>query len=198
LVGNHDVPIIEGHRACRAHKNPPTPRNYCSGYSSSTAKKVNKVLDWSDWQRFELFKLVNGRLLSHAGFLGDFWVFDETAEQNLAALYKESRYAIETIASGDSRFWRCGIIRGGAAYYGGPIWLDWDHEFMDELPFPQVCGHTGPRDGSPVRQKGTSYCIDGGQSTYALIQPDGSIQFKSIVQTSTKTWAEQPVEVQQL
>ena len=197
LLGNHTLAYMEAFYKASRHQTPQL-RNICSGYSNSAAKKIAKVFMWADWRRFELFKLVNGRLLSHAGFLGDFWDRNESVEDNLHALYRESQEALENVAFKGSRFFRCGLYRGGNAFHGGPCWLDFDAEFVDELPLPQVVGHTNRKE-DPVRQRGTSYCIDGGQSTYALIQPDGSIEFKSIVQTPiSKTWVEEPVTITQL
>lgn len=194
LIGNHDLPIMQGYRACRAHKTP-HPSLVCSGYSSSTSKNAHKVLGWADWRRFELFKLVNGRLLSHAGFLGDFWVTGDTVENNLDALYRESQYALESIELGASRFWRCGDYRkdpdrkGPLIIFGGPVWCD-IREFRDELPLSQIFGHS--QKPNTIRQLGCSYCIDGGQSCYLLIEPDGSMKWGSAVKTPiSDLWAGQ-------
>lgn len=194
LLGNHDLPVFEGWRDCANHRTPRV-RNICSGYSSSSSKKVNHILSWADWRRFELFKLVNGRLISHAGFLGDYWVPEDSVAGNLAALYRESQDALEQVAFKGSRFWRVGSCRGGVSEWGGPVWNDFLAEFIDELPVPQLVGHTHSHDkDKPVRQRGTSFCIDGGQRTYALIAPDGALTFKALVQTAVSgTWVEEPV-----
>jgi hypothetical protein len=35
-----------------------------------------------------------------------------------------------------------GRVRGGTGEVGGPLWLDWDAEFEDNLEVPQIAGHT--------------------------------------------------------
>jgi len=46
-------------------------------------------------------------------------------------------------------------------------------DFCSSVPMPQVVGHTASPSG--VRQKGKSYCIDGAQTCYALVEKDGAI-----------------------
>ncbi len=55
-----------------------------------------------------------------------------------------------------------GQARGGDAPVGGITWQDWNLEFKDELPFPQIVGHTQSPEGA--RQKGRSWCLDGGKT----------------------------------
>ena len=90
----------------------------------------------------------------------------------------------------------CGPVRMGNEPVGGLTWLDFNHEFEDTLPVKQICGHTG---GKTVRRKGRSYCIDGHQSSYALIARDGTATFKSLVKTAVSgTWVEEAVIVEDL
>jgi hypothetical protein len=49
------------------------------------------------------------------------------------------------------------------------LWLDWDTEFVDDLPLPQVVGHTR---GAHARNKDRSWCIDCAQTSVALLDPD--------------------------
>ena len=53
---------------------------------------------------------------------------------------------------------------------GGPIWLDFDHEFEDALEVPQIVGHTRCARRTP---KGRSYCIDFAQAAYAVVEAGG-------------------------
>lgn len=50
---------------------------------------------------------------------------------------------------------------------GGPLWLDWESEFVDELPYRQIVSHSA--DSEP-RQKGHSWCIDCGQQAYWILE----------------------------
>ena len=58
-------------------------------------------------------------------------------------------------------------MRGGEQPCGGITWQDWNDEFRDDLPCPQLVGHTSSSDGA--RQQGRSWCIDGGQTCYACL-----------------------------
>jgi len=60
-----------------------------------------------------------------------------------------------------------GKARGGTQPVGGPLWLDWDEEFTDALPLPQLVGHTV---GKAPRQKGRSWCVDCRQTVYVVLQ----------------------------
>jgi hypothetical protein len=61
-----------------------------------------------------------------------------------------------------------GAVRGGERYdVGGVTWLDWDQEFMDDLPFGQIVGHSWCVS---QRQAGRSHCIDYGQCAYAVLR----------------------------
>lgn len=70
-----------------------------------------------------------------------------------------------------------GKIRGGDATIGGPLWQDWDAEFTDNLPFPQLVGHTA---GSAARRKGKSWCLDAEQGACALMHNDGRLEIIEI------------------
>ena len=56
---------------------------------------------------------------------------------------------------------------------GGPLWLDWDSEFVDDLPLPQVVGHTRGRE---ARRKDRSWCIDATQTCAGLIDPNAGLR----------------------
>jgi hypothetical protein len=68
--------------------------------------------------------------------------------------------------------------RGGIlAPIGGPLWLDWESEFVDDLPYPQIVGHSR---SSEVRRKDRSWCIDAAQSRAALLHPDFGLRILKI------------------
>lgn len=174
-LGNHDLPYAESwaynHRYTHKHYlvNP------CSGFSRSKAMEVNKALTWEDWQRGHLFYVVNGWLVSHAGVHPALWMPFQTVQVNLRRLWDLAAQA--TLHMGTSQLLACGTARGGGASVGGLTWLDWNLEFVDELPLPQLVGHT---HGKLPRMIGRSCCIDGDQTTYAIISRDGAIQIKSL------------------
>ena len=79
-----------------------------------------------------------------------------------------------------SHLFGCGEARGGQLKAGGPCWLDFLEEFTDNEEIgPQLIGHT--QNHNTIRFKGKSFCIDGGQTTYALLDSSGKIEFKSTI-----------------
>lgn len=193
LAGNHDLSYMEAFYHVAKHYTPTSLRHFCPGYTNSKAKIIQGVLtEWSDWRRIELFKVVNGWLLSHAGFRGSYWNDKLDVTTNFQTLYQESQEALELLPFKASRFQVIGMARGGTGYYGGPTWLDWNHEFEDDFKFRQIVGHT-PEDNT-IRKIDRSFCIDGSQSTYVLIQPDGFLEFRSIARIKNDDadlWLEQ-------
>ena len=57
------------------------------------------------------------------------------------------------------------------------LWCDWNEEFVDDLPFPQIVGHTA--DAKP-RRKGRSWCLDCGQTHYGVLEADGTLVVKRV------------------
>lgn len=181
LVGNHDLAYIEAHKYSVKFHKPYFLRNDCPGYTNSKSKTVAKYLGERGWKGVEVFKVVNGWLVSHAGFLPYFWRPELSEQENLAILYYESEKALREINFIESRLWEIGYSRGGKSDFPGPVWADWECDFVDELPIRQLVGHSSHED--LIRKIGRSYCIDGTQSTYAIIQPDGSINFGAIARS---------------
>jgi hypothetical protein len=69
------------------------------------------------------------------------------------------------------------------------IWQDFDTEFIDGVPLPQIMGHSS---GGAFRNVGNNYVIDCQQSGYILIDKNGVIEFKSIKRDEiTEKWVEQ-------
>jgi len=160
--------------------------NGCSGFTNSKAVEVSKEMSWEAWQKVRIFYLVNGWLVSHAGFHPSFWRPVISVEENLRYLWDECLEATSRFCL--HQMFVIGAARGGFSEVGGPLWLDWNREFVDGLDFPQLVGHT---TGSKVRRIGRSYCIDCNQSAYAMIGRDGSITFKTLRQYGGKVCGEE-------
>ena len=179
-IGNHDAAYMESYKYNAVYTNPRHLFTACSGYTKNKSKDINGELTLDHWKEFQLFCVCNGFLISHAGFAESFWQKEFTTETNLNRLYKESNDALYDVLVKPncySKFFAAGLSRGGKETVGGPTWLDWNYDFVDCLPLPQIVGHTS----SPKRigKIGRSYCIDGMQSTYCILHKDGNIEFKS-------------------
>lgn len=117
---------------------------------------------------------LHGFLLSHAGVARLLWPWSASPDpvRQTEAFLTQSTHAWEAWLSDNtfSPLFEAGPGRGGnRAPVGGPLWLDWDSEFVDDLPLPQVVGHTR---GASARRKDRSWCLDCAQNTAALLDPD--------------------------
>jgi len=174
LLGNHDVQYLEARASCLARRTPRYLRYQCgAAFSHSAAKQIAKKLSPEFWSAARLFVCVNGWLLSHAGLASPLWPFTASAADSLTALEKASATAMQSIPapSAPHLLLQAGRVRGGDAAIGGLTWLDWDDEFADDLPFPQLLGHTASPKGA--RRKGRSWCLDGEQTCYGVITAAG-------------------------
>ena len=192
LWGNHDIAYMEDCKYARKHVKNHRPFQECAGFTRNKSEEIAKEITWVEWGKTEPFKLVNGWLLSHAGFDYRFWRNCLNIEDNLDLLYQEAMIARNQINMSHARWFFCDYLRGGDDEYSGPIWQDFQEAFEDVLPLPQIVGHTPYKDQHTVQQIGRSFDIDGGQSTYAIIETDGKIAFKSIEQIGEE-WKEAPV-----
>jgi len=168
LLGNHDIQYLEAKPACDAHRTPRNLNYKCgSAYSHSAATKIAKGLAPEFWAESRLFVHVNGWLVSHAGVDARLWPKAANVDEALGALEQEAKLALVSMKRGPHPLLQAGRVRGGDADFGGITWLDWDAEFRDALPLPQIVGHTSNTRGA--RQKGRSWCLDGRQSCYGLL-----------------------------
>jgi DNA repair exonuclease SbcCD nuclease subunit len=177
LMGNHDLPQFESHSHSRAHRHKRPLFNACSGFTHSKAIEFAKEMTHDLWRKVRLFCVANGWLLSHAGIQENSWQNHLAAETNLDRLWNEADEALEAAPFKPHRLFACGYNRGGDANYGGPLWLDWDTEFEDVLPYPQIVGHTHKLNAH--RRIGRSWCIDSGTG-YVIIAPDGTVEHKRL------------------
>ena len=172
MLGNHDIQYLEAKPACDLRR---TPRNlyYQCGdaFNHNAAKQIAKDLSPEFWQAARLFVAVNGWLLSHAGLAPTFWPVQATFADSIATLDEVCQIALRTMPVQSHPLLGAGVVRGGDAPAGGITWQDWNHEFTDALPCPQIVGHTASPAGA--RQNGRSWCLDGHQTTYGVLTPAG-------------------------
>ena len=121
-----------------------------------------------------LAAVAHGYLLSHAGVSRRIWPWGVSSgahEQTAAFINQaDAAWAAWLEKGEEGPLFAVGPARGGrGAPVGGVLWLDWDHEFVDDLPFPQLVGHTRGRE---ARRKDRSWCLDAAQSAVGLLDPD--------------------------
>lgn len=194
LLGNHDIIYAEAWFDTSKYRNPKRLNHYCSGYTNSKAHEINKILDWQDWKKFKLFTVANGWLLSHAGFRANNFMPFQSLEDNFDGIESEYNKEFDFIHfQPRGGLFRVGQGRGGDAEWGGPLWCDWHREFEDELPIKQLVGHSYIGKCRAVKI-GNSYCIDAAQTTYAIIAPNGEIEFRAITKSAEAGWLFTEVE----
>ena len=172
VLGNHDVhylyPVAQSAR--------------CSGFTNNKLSAITRTLrPYSVFRKqFPIHVWVEGFLLSHAGFHPDFghpivglseeWLslMDFTTRTELSA------GIVGPFADAGPARWK-----GARQNVGGPLWLDWDYEFVPIPGLNQIVGHTESRT---IRTKHTedsrNYNIDAHLREYLVIE-DGKVSVKS-------------------
>ena len=150
LVGNHDVSYIFNNRASSMTSIHKAIDFYCSGFTTSKAKKFRKVFydeglkDDFFHKNFKVVHQTQGWTLSHAG-LHERHVpvgkdIDVVVNEIIPHVWKNFRdFTVphHWLLSGAGRY------RGGDCVVGGVIWLDWNVEFeASEHIGRQIVGHT--------------------------------------------------------
>ena len=177
LLGNHDLPYFVHKIASRRGASVISdPRGWESilgiaPESQSTARAVCDEWDLAFWRRLRPFAFVQGVLVSHAGLHRRFWPRRvRSVDRALEKLGEQWDQALDALAGGGPAhpILSAGQARGGAVdSVGGLTWLDWDDEFVDDLPVGQIVGHTST---TSRRQHGRSHCIDYGQCAYGVLE----------------------------
>jgi len=115
-----------------------------------------------------------GWLITHAGVHPSLWPQGKDLSEGITELNETMRALVADPPTDYSHpLIGAGPARGGYHPVGGPLWLDFVEEFVDDLPFPQVVGHTRSPD---VLQNGRSLCLDACQQVCALLHPDGTLE----------------------
>lgn len=116
----------------------------------------------------------HGWLITHAGVHPSLWPEGKSLKEGVAELNRAMRPLVADPPTDYSHpLLGAGPPRGGYHPVGGPLWLDFVEEFVDDLPFPQAVGHTRCPD---VLQNGRSFCLDASQQVCALLHPDGTLE----------------------
>ncbi|MCH8475354.1 MAG: metallophosphoesterase [Opitutales bacterium] len=173
LVGNHDLPYIEGAPAFAKGISDFSPQYPCSGFEPAKGREIFTEWDLPWLSHLRLLTEVQGFLLSHAGIAPEFWPNESTPAKSLAEFQNRCQTAWENFREQDEPLLSAGESRGGFQETGGLLWLDWNDEFVDALPYPQIVGHTVDFSQG-LRKKGRSYCLDNAQSTYGILV-DGTL-----------------------
>jgi hypothetical protein len=178
LCGNHDLPYYALRPACRGGVGRP---NHMIGKwlevsTLARAEVINELWDEAFWCSLRGAVLLDGWLFSHAGIHAHHWPKDGDSVEGRFARF-ERNWArdfaqIHAQPATEPELFAIGRARRGTSEFGGPLWLDWNEEFVDALELPQIVGHT--RCANPT-QKGRSYCIDFAQATYAIVE-NGDVQ----------------------
>lgn len=178
LLGNHDIPYAEAERWSREGVVPRFLQHNCPGWEHEKSVAVAAHLDAAFWRRCRLFQWVNGFVISHAGVASRLLTDLGSPDAQLASLNEVCALAPDYHYHQRMGILACGQGRGGDCKGGGLTWQDWDSEFTDDLFYPQIVGHTVSREGA--RQKGRSWCLDGGKTCYGILWRSGELQVKNL------------------
>ena len=179
LWGNHDIPYYShqfvGHRSRSSPSRfEETKKRFgVSPESPATSQAVNEEWDLAFWRTLRPFVFIEGRLVSHAGLHRSLYperIRSIDGALNLLSLQWSDGIQELNVGGRPNRLLEAGEARSGAiGTVGGLTWLDWDHEFVDDLEFGQIVAHTS---GTRARTRGRSHCIDYGQCAYALLEDE--------------------------
>lgn len=180
LAGNHDIAYWESRATVLARRTPRRLLHSCSGFTASKAKRIHNLLPEEFWSRLELFTVVNGWFVSHAGLVLELWPEGAGTEEILADLAAQEQRAIHDLKRTVHPLLSVGRVRGGDADFGGLTWGDYRFEWpRDEsggvlpTPLPQLFGHVGMEH---ARNVGDSWCLDALQSGYASVGRSGEVR----------------------
>lgn len=140
LYGNHEYHYLK-------------PRVFYTGYNQATQvafdkarEEIIKLFKWYHWDKSKTI------LFTHAGLSRV--VHDEVFWDN-PFISRVERENLDPIFKGlASMIGRC---RGGNSVYGGPLWNDWEKEFLPIPELTQVFGHTPVKR---IESRGNNYNLD--------------------------------------
>jgi hypothetical protein len=177
LLGNHDIQYREVESRVAQHQGAGQRRYGIDAcFTMSRAKRICRILQADFWNRCRFFQLVNGYLVSHAGVHPRYWPKGVAPEESLEELETTCQRALRFCDRMDFPILHAGRSRGGEEEVGGITWLDWEDEFVDELPYPQIVGHTR---GFGPRNIGLSWCLDGSQTCWGLLDGNGQLHVRT-------------------
>jgi hypothetical protein len=167
IMGNHDLPYCWGDN----------PNLACSGYTVYKRIAINDVLDIYDWNKMVGFALVDGWLLSHAGFQPAMLALTD-GKLDIPKMEEEWIKAKIAANNGTRHTWhKVSRYRGGRDATSGPFWCDW-REFRPTEGVNQIVGHTPdilPRcDNSYLS---TNHCIDTHLHHYGMIDDGAFLRY---------------------
>lgn len=143
LYGNHELSYMH-------------PLMRCSGYSRAMEQVF--AARWARiYEKFDFYYLVEPDLLvTHAGLTRQLW---EEMECDIEELPDVLERLCASASAGP--FYDIGRARGGFASFGGPLWCDYQYEFLPVHGLRQVFGHTRRGERNGVRTSdGLNWCID--------------------------------------
>ncbi len=186
VVGNHDVQAIQaarhradlllagdGEQVAKLDHALPS----AAGYGELLGAWTSEFL-----RAWHIGTTLHGFVLTHAGVARRHWPWGAAPDPagQLAAFLSETQATWEKWlrTNEGGPLFQAGPGRGGHhAPVGGPLWLDWDSEFVDDLPFPQIVGHTRGRE---PRRKDRSWCLDATQTCVGLLDADRGLRVLKI------------------
>jgi len=155
LLGNHDA----------VYRWLSIPR--CSGWDKKKHEAINSVLTTEDWNKFKLFEVVDGWLLTHAGLTA------HNVHPKAKDIIKWLGIECEKAVKAPSTHWllAAGRARYGSEDFGGITWCDANEEFVPIEGIKQCFGHT-PLQGGPKWFGENNVCIDShpGLQNFAIIE----------------------------
>ena len=177
LAGNHDLMALQTAHS-RARHLIAGRADLIASVQAARQPENNYSALIGAWPRqflrtWQIAAVCHGYILSHAGVARRFWPWSaapDNAGQTRAFIESSSRAWVRWLEEGaDNPLFAVGPARGGkVSPIGGPLWMDWDAEFVDDLELPQIVGHTR---GIEPRRKNRSWCIDASQSCVGLLDP---------------------------
>lgn len=114
----------------------------CSGYSHTTQLMVNRLRNQYHHIVRSHIRLGSDVLVTHAGLPLNY--FPNITDIDQLDGYLSLAYSLDS-----SVFFRAGRSRGGWFPVGGPVWCDWNDEFIPIPGIRQVVGHTATEIDMP-------------------------------------------------